>query len=100
MGRTNVEIPTSYSGKQTGKQMGPHGKNISTMTEHKKYLLIHPDDNLLVALETLREGTEIEFGQRKFILRDTVRAKHKFTLHPLKKDDFVYMYGVKVGLVN
>src|SRR5699024_11203137 len=32
--------------------------------------------------------------------RDTVRAKHKFTLHPLKKDDFVYMYGVKVGLVN
>lgn len=70
------------------------------MTEHKKYLLIHPDDNLLVALETLREDTEIEFGQRKFILRDTVRAKHKFTLHPLKKDDFVYMYGVKVGLVN
>lgn len=70
------------------------------MTEHKKYLLIHPDDNLLVALETLREGTEIEFGQRKFILRDTVRAKHKFTLYPLKKDDFVYMYGVKVGRVN
>lgn len=70
------------------------------MTEHKKYLLIHPDDNLLVALETLREGTEIEFGERKFILRDTIRAKHKFTLYPLKKDDFVYMYGVKVGLVN
>ncbi len=68
--------------------------------ERKKYLRIHPDDNLLVALETLREGTEITFEGKIFFLKDTVRAKHKFTLQNLKKNDFVFMYGVKVGRVT
>lgn len=65
-----------------------------------RFLQIHPKDNLLVALRELPSGYLIEFEGRKIKLRTTIPAKHKFTLHDLKKDDEVFMYGVLVGKVN
>ncbi len=64
------------------------------------YLQIHPKDNVLVALRDLSEGELIGFGGKEFSLRQAVKAKHKFTLNPMLKDEEVYMYGVLVGKVN
>lgn len=64
------------------------------------YLQIHPKDNVLVALRDLPEGELIGFGGKEFSLRQAVKAKHKFTLNPMLKDEEVYMYGVLVGKVN
>ncbi len=64
------------------------------------YLQIHPKDNVLVALRDLSEGESIGFGGKEFSLRQAVKAKHKFTLNPMLKDEEVYMYGVLVGKVN
>lgn len=69
------------------------------MESHLKnnFLQIHPDDNVLVALQDLKEGTLIEFSGQCFPLIERVPAKHKFTLQSLHVDDSIIMYGVLVG---
>ena len=64
------------------------------------FLRIHPDDNVLVALQDLAPGFEIAFGGRQFSLLSGVKAKHKFTLEPLEAGDEIRMYGVLVGKTN
>ena len=65
-----------------------------------KYLQIHPKDNVLVALQDLPEGHEIVFGELVFTLKNPVKAKHKFTITDLDKDQDIFMYGVLVGRLN
>ncbi|MBS1529902.1 MAG: UxaA family hydrolase, partial [Bacteroidetes bacterium] len=61
------------------------------------YLRIHKDDNVLVALRDLEQGTAIDFEGQSFPLKDRVAAKHKFALADLHPGDSIYMYGVLVG---
>jgi len=68
--------------------------------ERLSYLQIHPKDNVLVALRDLPQGFDVAFGGHTFILREAIRAKHKFTITPLEKDADVLMYGVLVGKMN
>lgn len=70
------------------------------MSEPKKYLQIHPSDNVLVALQDLAEGEEINFDGMRFSLPNRVKAKHKFTFTPFDKEQKIYMYGVLVGKTN
>ncbi len=71
-----------------------------SMDSAKRYLQIHPNDNVLVALQDLAPGTTITFGDTHFNLVDPVKAKHKFTLEPLEAGGEVRMYGVLVGKAN
>lgn len=66
----------------------------------KTYLQIHPKDNVLVALQDLEKGHEIEFQGDRFQLKERVTAKHKFTTQAMVKDQEVLMYGLLVGKVN
>ncbi|SHH01059.1 UxaA family hydrolase [Pedobacter caeni] len=61
------------------------------------FLQIHPDDNVLVALQDLPKGQVIEWNNSQIILQDDIRAKHKFFITDLNIDDEVLMYGVLVG---
>ncbi|RQO67619.1 altronate hydrolase [Pedobacter sp. KBW06] len=61
------------------------------------FLQIHPDDNVLVALQDLPKGQVIEWNNSQIILQDDIRAKHKFFITDLKVDEEVLMYGVLVG---
>lgn len=63
----------------------------------EKYLQIDPKDTLLVALKDLSEGMSIHFGDSTFLLRDPIRAKHKFAAVPFQPGDEMVMYGVCVG---
>ena len=63
----------------------------------KKILKVHPKDNVLVALVDLAEGEAILYGDQVYILKDNVKAKHKFVTEDLRTDDQVIMYGVLVG---
>jgi len=67
------------------------------MQDNHTYLQIHPDDNVLVALQDLDEGNLIRLNGHSFPLKDRVSAKHKFSLQPLSPGDNIYMYGVLVG---
>lgn len=65
-----------------------------------KYLQIHPDDNIMVALQDLEKGSAIHANGLSFTLADRIAAKHKFSLKPLDPGDNIYMYGVLVGKAN
>jgi len=65
--------------------------------DRQLFLRIHPDDNVLVALQDLAPGTEITFEGKHFSVLSGVKAKHKFTLEPLEAGGEVRMYGVLVG---
>jgi altronate hydrolase len=62
-----------------------------------EYLQIHPQDNVLVALQDLPKGKIIRFAQSMIILQDAIRAKHKVFIRDLAVGDEVIMYGVLVG---
>ena len=62
-----------------------------------KTLLIHPKDNVLVALQDLAVGETIEHNGLKINIKDNIPAKHKFAINELAKGDQVYMYGGIVG---
>ncbi|ASZ14558.1 altronate dehydratase family protein [Chitinophaga pendula] len=61
------------------------------------YLQIHPDDNVLVALQDLRAGAIIPFNGSSIELTTDIPAKHKFPISALRTGDPVVMYGVLVG---
>ncbi len=63
----------------------------------KTFLHIHPKDNVLVALQDLKAGMEINFEGEKFPLTTDVAAKHKISLVELQPGDEILMYGVLVG---
>jgi altronate hydrolase len=66
-------------------------------TEKHSYIRIHPNDNVLVALQNLEQGTEINFDGLTFTLTERVAAKHKFSINALLPDEEIFMYGVLVG---
>ena len=69
------------------------------MTQNKTvpYLKIHPNDNVLVALQDLPSGTTFLLDNGELALPQDVHAKHKFYVHDMKEGDDVIMYGTLVG---
>lgn len=63
----------------------------------KSFLQIHPDDNVLVALQDLPKGQIIVWNGREIILQEDIHAKHKFFIDDLAVGGSVLMYGVLVG---
>lgn len=63
-------------------------------------LRIHPDDNVLVALKDLQEGTRILFEDIEIILQQNIPSKHKFFINDLSAGEEVIMYGTLVGKVQ
>lgn len=70
------------------------------MDVHAKYLQIHPNDNIMVALQDLSKGSTIQANGQSFLLHEPVAAKHKFSVEALEAGDSIYMYGVLVGKAN
>jgi len=64
------------------------------------FLKIHPNDNVLVALKDLPAGSPVLSNGYSFELVDDVKAKHKFFLQDMHRDDDVIMYGALVGKVQ
>lgn len=69
-------------------------------TNRKTFLQINEVDNLLVALQNLKKGTEINHKGNHIILQDDIDAKHKFTTEAIQKDGQAIMYGVLVGIAK
>ena len=60
-------------------------------------LKVHPQDNVLVALQNLAKGQTVQYGGKEFILQDAIGAKHKFFEQDMQAGDEIIMYGVLVG---
>ena len=60
-------------------------------------LLVHPSDDVVVALKDLHAGQEVAAGDAELLLTDDVSAKHKFARRALSRGEAVKMYGITVG---
>jgi len=60
-------------------------------------LQLDPRDNVLVALQNLRQGERVNFSDRSYILATDVHAKHKFATEDIAAGSDLIMYGVLVG---
>lgn len=63
----------------------------------QRVLKVHPADNVIVALQNLKEGEVVAYENEEFILLENIDAKHKFVTQQLHEGDEVIMYGVLVG---
>lgn len=63
----------------------------------QKILKVHPDDNLIVALQDLAAGEQVSLDGEVFNVVLPTLAKHKFAAAQLNTSDAVIMYGVLVG---
>jgi altronate hydrolase len=63
----------------------------------KKYVQIDPRDNIIVAITDLKEGTTTDINGVNIILKENIRAKHKFAGKNFSTGDEIYMYGVLIG---
>jgi altronate hydrolase len=70
------------------------------MHKSQKILKVHPDDNLIVALQNLEAGAVIEVEGQTITLPAAVERKHKFVQHDIAAQQEVLMYGVVVGKAN
>jgi len=61
------------------------------------YMQLDPADNVLVALQDLSAGTEVQFKEIRFHLIREVPAKHKFFIQTMPKGSTITMYGSLVG---
>ena len=62
-----------------------------------KVLKIHPDDNVIVALQDIAKGEAIVYNNTTYHITDDILAKHKFFVNDMNAGDEVIMYGVLVG---
>ncbi|MGJ1386144.1 UxaA family hydrolase [Sphingobacterium spiritivorum] len=62
-----------------------------------RILKIHPNDNVLVALQNLVKGETIIYDGENYTLLDDIPAKHKFFMQDMNAGDPIMMYGVLVG---
>lgn len=63
----------------------------------QKVLKVHPDDNVIVALQDLAKDEVISYNGKEYQLAENIPAKHKFFEKDMNVGDEVTMYGVLVG---
>ena len=49
----------------------------------KKYIQINPADNVIVAIDLLSAGDQIELGDHQITIREEIPTGHKATLCPV-----------------
>jgi len=64
---------------------------------NSRVLQLDARDNVLIALNDLRQGDAIEYGGKTYSLVSNIPAKHKFATTNIAAGDDVVMYGVLVG---
>ena len=62
-----------------------------------KYIIIHPADNVAVALQPLEEGESITYGSTIVKVREQVPAGHKVSFAHIAAGQDVIKYGSPIG---
>jgi altronate hydrolase len=66
----------------------------------QKVMMIHPADNVLVALTDLTVDEKVQYNGNVYTIINRVPAKHKFVMNDMQPGDHIIMYGVLVGKVE
>jgi len=64
----------------------------------QEILVIHPDDNVGVALITLNAGLEISYLNSAIEIKDEITTGFKVALQDIEKGQSVIKYGETIGI--
>jgi len=62
-----------------------------------KFILLHPQDNVLVCCQQAKAGELIGNEQEKLVLLNDMELGHKVSRSPLAQGDKIIKYGVSIG---
>ena len=62
-----------------------------------KFILLHPQDNVLVCCQQAKAGELIGIEQEKLVLLNDMDLGHKVSRSPLAQGDKIIKYGVSIG---
>jgi hypothetical protein len=60
-------------------------------------LLLHPDDNIVVARRDIAQGEHVEIDGQSFIIPAAIELGHKLARRALTPDTRVLKYGAPIG---
>jgi hypothetical protein len=60
-------------------------------------LLLHPDDNILVARRDIAAGERVEVGGQSFVIPAAVELGHKLARRAIAPGERVLKYGAPIG---
>lgn len=66
----------------------------------QKYIQIHPNDKVAVALCPLEAGYTVRIGDQEITLREDIPQGHKFVLTDLAEGEEVIKYGYPIGVTR
>lgn len=66
----------------------------------KTGLLVDLSDNVAVATVTIQAGEEIKVGSEVIVANQQIPIGHKVAIKAVNKNEYVYKYGVPIGLTN
>lgn len=70
--------------------------STTMLTENATWLRVHERDNVIVALEELPAGTQVE----DVTITDRVPPGHKIAVQPISKGSHVIKYGYSIGIAT
>ncbi len=62
-----------------------------------KFILLHPNDNVLVCCQYSKAGENISIENEKLVLINEIDLGHKVSRRNIKQGDKVIKYGVAIG---
>jgi SAF domain len=71
--------------------------NGSGSGELPPLLLLHPDDNILVARRDISAGERVELDGESFVIPAAIELGHKLARRALDADTRVLKYGAPIG---
>src|SRR5215475_217728 len=90
-------LPRRVAYNKEGARASPSRYRGHQLSMENKVLQLDARDNVLIALNDLRQGERIDFAGVSYVLANNVPAKHKFATRALEPGDQIIMYGVLVG---
>jgi altronate dehydratase small subunit len=64
------------------------------------FLLLHPDDNVLVARATAPQGTEVTLDGGPVVLTQSIPMAHKIARHNITAGQAIRKYGMPIGIAT
>lgn len=61
------------------------------------FIQLHPDDNVVIALQPLHKGTVLLWNQQNIQLNAAIGFGHKIAIMPIEKGAKILKYGLPIG---
>jgi len=73
---------------------------MNSSVGHLQVLLLHPADNVLISVQSLNAGAEVEAEGLRYRITEPIPVGHKVARFDLPKGKKILRYGVPIGSLS